>query len=540
MTSPLKIRKYQKECVEACDALPVENGRIKIILPTGAGKTVISQEVIKNQAKGKDFSASLIFVPRLMLGKQWIKTTASYLKTAKLKFAFVNVNTGGVSNKVREAIEAAQFAISGVSRKLVSTVDPNDVVKEIAKLHQLGYHVIVISTYHSSGVIKESKVSFDLGLFDECHYLVSAAGNESEFRNALDVNIKRRLFLTATPRYTDSPEGLGMNNETEFGDVLFERKPKEIIEAGAIVGPKIHIVGCENIIDSKGIDHENRMQMIFRALGFHKEQVKSVSHIPNLIGAKLLVVCDGQEALKGLFQSKRFREIRSDYPKLRIYGLSSDFGLYIDGVMHSPPVSNSRKEDFLLSLDEMSANDDALIFHVDMIAEGLDVPGITGMLPLRQCSKIKFLQNLGRATRLHPVDAVKIYDTNALKVGDKANYIKPYCYVILPYCLDNREDFLDRYANIVDGLRSEYGFDPSDENVICDTIHAAPEEEKFAEDELNRKTRSKVIQDMKDFYSIQEEKCLRLDEILNVHKIRRFTAQQMSEFISLARNRDPR
>lgn len=531
---PITLRKYQKECVKACDELPVGE-RGQIILPTGSGKTVIGQEVIKNQAGSNGATTTVIFVPRLMLAKQWIKTTSEeLLRNAGLKIAFINVNSGGVSNKVRRAIETAQFEMAGVSRKLLSNINPEQITNEVKWLRKEGYHTIVICTYHSSAVLRETKIAFDLGLYDECHFLVSSSEQETEYRNALKASINKRLFFTATPRSSDSDDGLGMNNETEFGKVIFERKPKHMIEAGAIVGPRLHIVGCDTVLD--GGDWNNRMDMVFQAFQFHEAQLKNVSAHPDEIGAKLLVVVDGQLALEGLFESRRFGEIRKEYPHVRMYGLSTDFGLYLDdgrgGADHrEPPVNNSHKEDFLYELDALKSSDSAIIFHVDMLAEGLDVPGITGLLPLRQCSKIKFLQNLGRSTRLHKVDRERI-ENKALKIGNMGKYIKPHCYVVIPYVLENREDFLERYAVLIEALRTEYGFDPSD-NVEIDIIHPEQEGPEWDEDKLDREIRSRVIGDIQEYYSLQEEQALNVDEILTRHKVRRFTPDQMTKFIRI-------
>jgi len=510
----------------------------QVILPTGSGKTVIAEEIITNLAKlSKIPTLTCVFVPRLLLGKQWItKSSKTLIKNSKIPFAYVNVNSGGISNRIRKSIEEAQVAILGPGApKIPTTTNPDEVAQEIEKLKNQELHIIALCTYHSSNVIKNSKVNFNLILFDEAHNLVSSSIEETSYRHSLDIKASRRIFLTATRKITESPDGQGMNNINKFGPIVFERKPKHIIEAGAIVGPKIHIIGCNDIIDTK--DYNNKTEMIFQAWEKHRQVVKKNSSNPLLIGGKILVVCDGQMTLEGIFSSSKFKEIRKNFPKLRMYGISSSFGAYIDdndggGIKYESPVPGNVKEDFLESLYEMKYNDDAIVFHVDMIGEGLDVPSFTGTLFLRNCGHIKFQQNSGRPMRLHPEDAIRIFETGELTIGDWKNYIKPNCYIILPYLLNNRDDFIERYATIIDELRTEYGFDPS-ENIIADILNPAQVGPGFDEDNLKREIRATVAKKIYNYYHIIEEKNLHLDNVIISDKIRKFSDEQASDFIKL-------
>ena len=527
-----KIRDYQKDGTKAIVNLPAGTSG-QVILPTGSGKTIIGEEAIKTIAKSKETTVSAVFVPRLLLGKQWIRRSAvSLLQQSKLPFAFININSGGVRPEIKRLIEAAQMQIKGAGTPpLRTTTNADEVRKEVFRLREKGFHVIALSTYHSSGVLLDSGVRCDLGLFDECQYLVSANKQETEYRQSMSIPIDRRVFMTATPRTTDSIDGQGMNNINEFGPVIFEKKPREIIEAGAIVGPKMHLVGAESIIE--GIDYNSRTEMIYQSWNRHKEEIKKNSADPDRIGGKMLVVCDGQMMLTGILNSKRFKEIRKEQPDLKIFALCSEYGVYINGNHISPPVSSGVKEDLLKALDELDPSEDAIILHVDMIAEGLDVPCLTGVLPFRNCNKIKLLQNLGRTSRLHPDDENRIFNTGELTPGDYSNYVKPNCYVILPYAIENRDDFLDRNATIIDAMRTEYGFDPSD-SVICDILHPAQEGPDWNEDKLQREIRSSATTAIKDFYHLMEDEAMTVDRLVQVNKMRRFTPEQIEAFIGMA------
>ena len=174
----------------------------------------------------------------------------------------------------------------------------------------------------------------------------------------------------------------------------------------------------------------------------------------------MLVVCNGQGNMRGLFESRSFKELRRLNPQIRIYGLCVDWGIEFDG-RHYRPVSNRRKEEFLNSIWFMSPDEDAIIFHVDMIGVGMDIPLLTGVMFLRMCNLTKFQQNIGRGGRLHPDDRSRI-ESGELKIGDYSNYVKPKYDVIVPYCFEGKEDFYTRYRDWLVNLRSDYGFDPSE------------------------------------------------------------------------------
>ena len=113
----------------------------------------------------------------------------------------------------------------------------------------------------------------------------------------------------------------------------------------------------------------------------------------------------------------------------------------------------------------LEAKDKAIIFHVDMIGEGIDVPGITGIMPFRNCEESKLIQNIGRATRLHPEDRKRLY-RDEIGVDDKTQWIKPYTWVIIPSYMIDSEGMESRFRVIIDRLRKEYGFVPQQHTVI--------------------------------------------------------------------------
>jgi len=62
---------------------------------------------------------------------------------------------------------------------------------------------------------------------------------------------------------------------------------------------------------------------------------------------------------------------------------------------------NSRKE---LLDDAKNSQDDAIIMHYDTLAEGIDISTITGVFPMRNLSKFKLMQTIGRSSRPYVAD----------------------------------------------------------------------------------------------------------------------------------------
>jgi predicted helicase len=66
---------------------------------------------------------------------------------------------------------------------------------------------VVFSTYHSSRIVSDGVrglASFDVAIFDEAHKTTGPRGGS--FANALfqeTIDIRKRLFFTATPRHYD-------------------------------------------------------------------------------------------------------------------------------------------------------------------------------------------------------------------------------------------------------------------------------------------------------------------------------------------------
>jgi len=237
-----------------------------------------------------------------------------------------------------------------------------------------------------------------------------------------------------------------------------------MINAGEMVPPQLHIVRSANL-ETLDRDYGMMFDTIIEAYDKHEAKIKEVSSNPDEIGAKVLVVCRGQKDLMGMFELQSLNDYRLTHPEVHFFGLSSDFGIYCDG-QKTDIVTNMTKHNLLKKLKALGNNEKAIVFHVDMIGEGIDVPGITGVMPFRNCEMTKLVQNIGRACRLHPNDRLAFYNGEITPSDRTKGWIKRSAWVIIPSYMQDTEGMEWRIKDIADKLRNEFGWVPTDKDVL--------------------------------------------------------------------------
>lgn len=527
---------YQEEAV--CAFLPDDIDKGRLDLPTAAGKGVIGRELAFRLAEKKESPfVAVIFTPRLVLNKQWGKACNDHFhgnRKSKRNWSPIFVGSdpaGKIGNEYEKSHSKA--GVQGTIPSL-STTNPNELRKRVNFLVRSNYNIIIISTYHSNKCVRQSGINIDFCFYDEAHFLPTgksellACDYDDDFFAATDLNASKKVFTTATPRRTASSKGRGMNNESIYGPIVFRRSPKEMIETGAIVPPVLHAVGTDSriidIFDNDNIefpdiksnigsrDFNSQTNLIFDVFSELGKSLRTRSAYPEKISPKMLTVCNGQGNLEGIlgpqesqlpkpFQNKN---LMKSHPRLKMAALCVDWGIgwgdVSDWVSYKN-VTNQRKEEFLQWLWNLKYTDEVIIFHVDMIGVGLDVPMLNGVLMMRNCNLIKFQQNIGRAARLHPFDRERI-ESGELQIGDMAHYVKPKYEVILPYCFDGKEDFFEQKKDWLISLRDDYNFDPS-ELVTSENSQPAPTDDP--DDSLPPSMRGTIAKEMLQFFHAIEE-----------------------------------
>ena len=439
------LRQHQAEAVAATRA----NDKGIIELPTGTGKTFVQAERLTDLEPGQ---VGAVFSPRILLSFQHLKAIGNYLRRAGIDAEFLNVNSGRFpETDINLARAEAGFAPTEVP----STTNPTEIREAYEKAIKANKPLIISSTYHSANQIVESGIPVEIQLNDEAHNLVPTTGSNTEFSEFANIG-KLVYFFTATPKNTDSDEGLGMNNVERFGETIYRKTPKEMIGAGEMLPIMVHTVIPEH---NDTANHGQIFQCIWDTFLAHEREVERHSRKPETIAAKLLVTLDGQETLRGILNGREYQEwLATEGQSVRLLAISSDIGVYIDGLF-AGPCANGNKQRFFNTLATLGDTERVIILNVDMLGEGIDVPGITGFMPIRSLPDPRMIQGLGRACRLEGHDRAEFYQ-GTLTPAESQRYIKPFAWVIIPQFQTGSEDYAARYESLLKVLISEYGLDP--------------------------------------------------------------------------------
>ena len=475
------LRQHQNDALSAIGkVLRKGEGKGRIVLPTGTGKTRIEAEAIcscikHNQKQGEWGGVHAMLVPRILLTYQQLDEFIGFFFKNGITCNYMLVHSGGLDSG---EYEKKQIKLGYYNPdQIPSTTNLVAIKNIINSAKEKDIPLVIISTYHSVGRVKEAAmeagVKIQSYIFDEAQYCVSAG----PFQDIPYYDSRFKFYFTATEKETSSDTGLGMNNEEKFGRLLFTEKPITLIERGEMTSVAIHLVGTRGQ-NMEGNDYESMAKAVCEAFDKHRVVVKEHSADPDTIAPKMIVVCNKQSALEGIMRSKTMFAYKTDHAEIHLCALSSDFGIEVDRI-RDPRVNNKGKEKLLKKMKEWSSTEEAIVLHVDMIAEGLNVPGVTAVMPFRNLGKIKFLQNMGRGTRLIDVDRNKLY-SNEIAAKDWGKYVKPYCWLVLPVLSSDYYDQKKQYTDYITALKYDFGFKPN-ELVVIDNLVGYPKKD-FAED----------------------------------------------------------
>jgi hypothetical protein len=339
----------------------------------------------------------------------------------------------------------------------------SEINKIIKKNESENIKTIIITTYNS--LDKLSDIKLDITYLDEAHILASNK-EESEFRNSFEViKTKKRFFFTATPKdmQTEMMQEDGysdiflMNNEEIFGKP-YEVSFVECVKNGYITEPIIHVAYPKDLKDGTNYDSiDNKSKFVKDTFEAHEKWLKTSSSMPDEIEAKMLVRCESVPSMW-----KMYFNLIEIMPKDVIVcaGASyNDFGGDANHVIGNEWEKN--RDEFLKKIQKVPSNKKMIILQFDIMSEGVNASGITGVMFLqgKMPSIAKVIQNVGRSTRLHPIDRKRLSDGEIVVGGD--NWVKPNCAVIIPYW-DAASEFTKKIlSDIIRKLRSKLDFSPS-------------------------------------------------------------------------------
>lgn len=466
-----KLYTHQKEALDAIN----KNSRGIIHLPTGTGKTtIIARSIINKILKNPNIEPIVVASPRIILTHQILNDIRGELLKHKINCKYISVNSGRAedNNDYRNLEDLLNFD----HHLLENTTCVNDIKNAYINSKATNVPLIILAVYNSVERIVQASIPVDSIYCDEAHYLLNEQFNYITNDNIF--NEANKYYFTATLRETKSDDSVGMNNKNKYGEIIYAKSPAEMIKAGIIVRPRVHIVSSVKsfIISSTNPKQKDAIDphAIITAFEEHKTLCKT--------GAKLLVICKGTEHLEGICNSKYFISYCNSHPTLSVYSVTSQFGAKVtrdlngDGKLDKDEINKSiKRTEMLKQIKALKDSEDAIIFHIDILTEGIDVPGITAIIPLTPMSSSKMQQNLGRAERLHVIDREKLAKKKLSTDFSKLNkygesiealkYVKPYCYIILPNYTEENIEQKENWKELILNLRT-YGFNPTEDVVL--------------------------------------------------------------------------
>jgi len=451
-----KLYDYQLEAIKSTD----ENLKGIVCMPTGTGKTmtegfIIAKHIISNPG----FGIYVINAPRIILSYQLLKEVYTLLVNSNIEARYMSVHSGGsVDLEDFEKIRIDANYNEGTNIKfsqIENGTSPILIREFVDKAKSQNLPLVIFSTYNSADRINDAVPNEKISIVvnDEAQYLV-----QEQFHDIIKIlNSERCYFFTATTINTPSDKGRGMNNKDSYGDLIFNMTPREAIERGKMVRPRLHFVipPTESLYNKD--DFESSLgKIISDSFDQHSFAIGTFTN------PKMLISVKGVGQIQKFFNSNEYKKLIR--VGVRIYAVASDdrIGNNINGEKVS-------RLEFLrrLKIEGRDPSIKMIILHYDILSEGIDVPGITGIMPLRTLGKSKFLQTFGRAARLDPEDREKI-ENNEIRPNDLNDMIKPYAWIIVPTIIHEDEDSKEHIGLLINELRS-WGFKPSEDIVSTDS-----------------------------------------------------------------------
>jgi superfamily II DNA or RNA helicase len=371
------------------------------------------------------------------------------------------------------------------------TTNGKEIKKIISDAQRQNLPIVIIETYDSADVtydvIKKMGLNIEICHNDECQYLV-----REEFEHLLKYDYNRMYSFTATPR---NAKTIGMQNEELWGEKLYSMTPREAIERGIIVRPRmIYLASKEDKSFSKDDLTKSFSKMVkydFEILNHYNPKVKN----------KLLVASRGSADMINFIHSKECKELIESGVHIFAIGSNKKISAFYNGQTY-------KRADWLRKLQSIGKNDkeQMVVIHFDILSEGIDVPGFTGISFYSAKEIGKFIQLYGRTARLDVIDRNKLL-TGKISVNNLSKWKKPYSFVVVHQFNDIEGSQSEEITQMVSNLR-EFGFEPH-EDVIIDTQNGISEKtelDNLLDEDDKRRLAGKLIEKYEIHYRIEKEK----------------------------------
>ena len=365
-----QLRNHQNTVIDILS----KNRKGQVIVPTGGGKTMCMIEDAK-----KVSGTVVVVAPRILLAEQ---LSSEFLEIID-NVSVMHVHSG----------ETTHF----------SSTKASDVY--MWDLHTRG-DKIIFTTYHSLHRIQESHIHIDTIYFDEAHN-----GIQKNFIEAVEwfsICASRCYFFTATPKHSNTPMKVGMNDWDIFGEVLINVPAPQLVNEGHILPPKVIIKDIDVIDDSR--------------FSYEKDCDHILDTIDDIDVDKILICARSTKQIVNLISLSDFA-----------YGLTQREYNWLYITAKTGAVINGKKVDRETFFNTLNAwgkgNERFVVLHHSILSEGINVSGLEAALFLRSMDYVGISQTIGRVIRkgdeskTYGLVVVPCYDKVGITTSRKVNAV---------------------------------------------------------------------------------------------------------------------
>ena len=335
-----QLRNHQNTVIDILS----KNRKGQVIVPTGGGKTMCMIEDAK-----KVSGTVVVVAPRILLAEQLSSEFLEILDNVSV----MHVHSG----------ETHHFSSTKAS--------------DVCMWHKYTRgDKIIFTTYHSLHRIQESHIHVDTIYFDEAHNSVQK--NFIEAVEYFSMYADRCYFFTATPKHSNSPMKIGMNDTFTFGEVLINVPAPKLVDQGYILPPKV-IVKEINVTDDSRFSYEKDCDHI-------------LDTIDDINVDKILICARSTKQIVNLISQSDFAYELTQREYNWLY-ITAKTGAVING-------KKVDRETFFNTLNAWGkGNERFVVLHHSILSEGINVSGLEAALFLRAMDFIGISQTIGRVIR---------------------------------------------------------------------------------------------------------------------------------------------
>ena len=352
----------------------------QVIVPTGGGKTMCMIEDAMNEFS-KTYGQTIVVVAhRILLANQLSSEFLEFIDNAEV----LHVHSG----------ETHHYSTTKASEISVWSAK-NSVSNQI-----------IFTTYHSLHRVQESDIHVDTIYFDEAHNAIQK--NFIEAVEWFSICASRCYFFTATPKHSNTPMKVGMNDWDIFGEVLINVPAPQLVNEGHILPPKVIIKDIDVADDSR--------------FSYEKDCDHILDTIDDIDVDKVLICARSTKQIVNLISLSDFA-----------YGLTKREYNWLYITAKTGAVINGKKVDretFFNTLNTWGkGNERFVVLHHSILSEGINVSGLEAALFLRSMDYVGISQTIGRVirkgdeTKTYGLVVVPCYDKVGITTSRKVNAV---------------------------------------------------------------------------------------------------------------------